>query len=386
MSANRTQPSPLINALHKLNEYPAIAICKETPVPMPTSRFVTNHLLATHIVRSTEGFEFIPDESAYQTYAILRSANEAWRHDKLPALGVCAVSKSPDPLREATGIQARTVDQFLSDLQSAHRMVPALGESPAYIIRHFNGPSDKRDDVVLPAHANLVVYQPQGINPNQLTALFESVASVRGKIILCGDRRELANYHPELTDAVERSLDRAIPRSLRKDLPQHESIADDRKPHTKFEKSPSVSIAPDPDSHTRSPRNNQPSLSDTAPARSYLIYHARSEKPAEFPNGYVLVAKVQADSVQRALADSQHVGAPWTENPGVVAFTHEPRSTQPGDIICHNGSPQRLGARDFEAVISKELSPNRSQKPEPAPDIPEPDAPQLDRPHRKFKP
>lgn len=308
MPANRTQTSPLINALHKLNEYPAIAICKESPVPMPTSRFVTNHLLATHIVRSTEGFEFIPDESSYQTYAILRSANEAWRHDKLPALAVSAVSKSPVPLREATGIQARTVDQFLTDLQSAHRMVPALGASPAYIIRHYHSPSDKRDDVILPAHANLVVYQPQAINPQQLTALFESVASVHGKIILCDDRRELANYHPELTDAVERSLNRAIPRSLRKDLAQHESLADDRKLNTTLEKPASVSIAPDPNSNSISPRYDQPSLSDTAPARSYLIYHARSEKPAEFPNGYVLVAKVQADNIHRALSHSQHLG------------------------------------------------------------------------------
>jgi hypothetical protein len=377
MTANRTQPSPLMNALHKLNEYPALAICKETPVPMPTSRFVTNHMLATHIVRSTEGCEFIPDESAYQTYAILRSANEAWRHDKLPALAVCAFSKSPDPLREATGIQARTVDQFLGDLQSAHRMVPALGESPAYIIRHYNGPGDNRDDVVLPAHANLVVYQPQGINPNQLAALFEYVASVQGKIILCDDRRELASYHPELTDAVERSLDRAIPRSLRKDLAPHESLVE--KPGT-------VSIAPGPDSNSISPRSDQPSFSDTAPARSYLIYHARSEKPAEFPNGYVLVAKVQADNIHRALSHSQNLGGPWTENPGVVAFTRKPRSTQPGDIICHNGTPKRVGATDFEAVTCMEPSRNRSQKPEPAPDCPEPDAPQPDRPRRTFKP
>jgi hypothetical protein len=349
MSANRTQPSPLINALHKLNEYPAIAICKETPVPMPTSRFVTNHLLATHVVRSTEGFEFIPDESTYQTHAILRSANEAWRHDKLPALAVCAFSKSPDPLREATGIPARTVDQFLRDLQSAHRMIPALGAGPAYIIRHFHSPSDKRDEVILPAHANLVVCEPRGINPNQLTALFEYVASVRGKIILCDDRRELATYHPELTDAVEMSLNRAIPSSLRKDL-------------------------------------DQPSPSDTAPGRSYLIYHARTEKPAEFPNGYVLVAKVLADNIDRALSRSQNLGAPWSENPDVVAFTHEPRSTRPGDIICHNGKPLRVGAKDFEPVTCLEPSPNRSQNLEPVPHIPEPDAPQPDRPRRTFKP
>ena len=385
MPANSTNSSRLIRALHKLDQTSAIGVSDDTTIPVPTTRFVMNHCLATHIARSKESFAFVPDLGPYQTSAILRSANEAWKHEKLPSLAVCAFSKSPVPFQKETGIQADTADQFLSDLKFAHRMVPTLGASPAYIIRHNHAPNDKYDDVILPAHANLIVYEPHALSPDQLATLFEHVANVRGKIILCGDQSELANFHPELTDAVENSISKAVPAKLRHLC--EPSSSHDEKPSAE-PRNPIASA-----NGSRPIRDFEPKNEDAvhhenpSPSRkSYLVYHAKTDGAADFPNGYVLVAKVQTDDIFRALSNSHYSASTWTENPGVVAFTHNARSTRPGDIICEHGEVKRLSVEDIAKINLMDSPRDRLQKEKFSSDNPAPETPEPDRPRRKFKP
>jgi hypothetical protein len=123
------------------------------------------------------------------------------------------------------------------------------------------------------------------------------------------------------------------------------------------------------------------------PSRSpYLIYHAKTDAPADFPSGYVLVAKIQTDDIYRALADSQYSAARWTENPGVVAFAHNPRSTRPGDIISHNGELKCLGADDIAKINLMDSHLDLSQKEKFTSDHSAPETSEPDRPRRKFKP
>jgi hypothetical protein len=344
---------------------------------MPTSRFVVNHLLATYAARSKEGFVFVPDESLYQTYAIFRSANTAWQHDKLPVLAVCAFSKSPIPFQRETGIQADTADQFLSDLTLAHRIVPKLGASPAYIVRHNHGSNDQYDDIILPAHANLVVYQPHALSPTQLTRIFDHVANVRGKVILCDDRSAFANSYPELNEAVDRSLSKSIPPELRRNFDLPKPHGDDQNLHIDSEKPYTIpnQLELIPQSEAAPTVHN--SHLDRPPAQSlYVIHHAKSENPAGFPNDYDLAAIIKADNIQCAVALSQHYGFPWPDNPGVVSFIDKPRSTQPGDVIVHDGIAQRFDGNGFqriEPVISPQPLPTHD--PAPSLDAPTPQVP-----------
>jgi hypothetical protein len=224
MNSNPKQPSELIQALQKLTSISARPVGDDTAVPLPQSHFISDHCLAKHIARTKESFAFVPDLDPWRTNGIFRSANEAWQHDKLPARAVCAYSKSPGPFQRETGIQADTADQFLSDLKLAHCMVPTLGASLAYIIRHHH---NKYDEQILPAHTNLVVYQPHGLSSTQLIKLFLHVADVKGKIILCDNRSDLAVSHPYLSEPVETSIEKAVPRNFRTSLeppPRHEQI------------------------------------------------------------------------------------------------------------------------------------------------------------------
>jgi hypothetical protein len=384
MATNSTQPSELVQALNKLNETPAIPIRDDTAVPMPTPRFVVNHRLADHIARSKESFAFVPQLDPTQTYSIFQSAKEAWQHDKLPVLAVCGYSKSPFPFQKATGIQADTADQFLSDLNLAHRMVPTLGASPAYIIRHYHSPNDKYDDVILPAHANLIVYEAHALSHIQLATLFEHVANVGGKIILCGDHSEFANFHPELSEAAERSIAQAVPSEWRHLVEPSSPAAE--------ELGNSLNLLP---SENTSPQvgNSEPKhpeqlpLFDLPPSRTpYLIYHSRPGNTAEFPLGFDVVAKVYAENIQSAIASAQNLDAPKTDNPGVVTFTHKPRPTQPGDVICHNDVVKRLEVADFETLKRAERPQNRPEQPKQAPDDLEPEPVEPKRPRPKIKP
>jgi hypothetical protein len=382
-----TKPSPLSEAFHRLNETPAISICEDTAVPAPDTKFVVDRCLATYAARAKEGFAFIPDESIWQTYSMLRSANAAWEHDKLPVLAVCALSKSPAPMQRETGIQADTVDQFLSDLTLAHRIVPKLGDSPAYIVRHYPRPHEIHDEVILPAHTNLIVYQPHALSDTQLTKLFEHVASVHGKVILCDDREAFANSHPELTPAVERSLSKAIPRSLRKNIEPPERTPTEVKAQINMdEPAPSLN-QPGLNGDSHAPGNQQPLHFGPRPAETpYLIYHAKTTNPAEFPSGYRLVAKVTAKSLPCALANSQDFGAPWTENPGVVTFTDKkPRSTRPGDVIVQDGIAQRFDGNGFKQIeIATKPQPRPSHDRAPSIDAPSLEAPAPKPPRMKI--
>ena len=129
MSAHSTKQSPLLEAFEKLQQTSAIGICNDTPVPKFGSHIIVDHCFADYIARTKDAFAFVPDENMYRTYAVLRSANDAWQHDKLPVLAVCAFSKSPHPFQTETGIQTKTADQFLTDLQFAHYIPPKLAQS-----------------------------------------------------------------------------------------------------------------------------------------------------------------------------------------------------------------------------------------------------------------
>lgn len=382
MSTTPTKPTELIQALDELCRTPATPVRADTAIPPTRSQFVVDNCLATHIARSKESFAFVPGHDAWRTYGILRSAKEAWQHDKLPVLAVCAFSKSPLPFQRETGIQADTADQFLSDLKFAHRMTPTLGADPAYIIRHYHSPNDKYDNVVLPANANLIVYEPHALSPTQLSTLFEHVANVRGKIILCDDRSDLAYFHPELNKAIEISISKAVPARLRHLV--EPSKAHEEKPGTDHGNPVTAENTSEPIHDVTQSHSKEISTGEQVRTLgSYLIYHANSERPTDAPSDYVLVAKVETDDIYRSLANSRS-DASWTENPGVVAFTHNPRATRPGDLICHNGEMKQLNAEDVAKINPMQPPIDHTQKERPAHDNTETSEP--DRPRRKLKP
>jgi hypothetical protein len=390
MRSTSTFASGLPEALKKLNETSAIAVRDTTRIPAPTSHFVVDHCLATHIARSKDSFTFVPDLGSYHSYSIFRSANEAWKHDQLPVLAVCAFSKSPTPFRKETGIQAVMVDQFLSDLKFAHRSVSMPNASPAFIIRHYPSPNEKFDDVILPAHANLIVYEAHGLAPHQLATLFDHVASIRGKIILCGNRSELADYHPVLTKAVERSMSQAVPHELRKALELPDPAQETLPTNHQNPVAPGNSSQGVPD--RGSTHLEQLSPGDPSSARSpYFVWHAKTTNPAGFSkDDYDLVAIVDTDSIHSALARTRHFGAPSTENSELLTFSEnnrEYRSTQPGDVIVHRGIAQLFDGNGFKFIepeIDKQPLPSHDWAPSLEPARLETPAPEPPRPKIGF--
>lgn len=370
--------SPLIEALQKLNAKPAIAVCKDTEVAMPTPRFFEDLLLTTHIARSTEGFAFLPYDNMYRVSSLLQGANEAWRQDKLPVVAVCAFPQSHIPFQRQTGIQADFVDEFLKDLSVSQRIVASSGESSAYVIRHQQNTVHRYDETILPAHANLVIHKPRAMAPEQLTALFQYVASVQGKVILCDDRHALANAHPELKDFIDGSLSQALTREFMTAFDPKELSADARK-------LPSLSSLARSIPNGKSLHGDVASSADPTPTNNYLVYHSRTGDPGKFPDDYMLVAKVDAIDAYCAFLDTVHFGRPWTENPGVASLTDKPRSTQPGDIICHNDIIRRVGSPTFASIERIEQAAALSQQLNH--DLPnlESEEPEPDKTHLKMK-
>ena len=241
--------------------------------------------------------------------------------------------------------------------------------------------------MILPSRANLVIYQPHAIAPKQLTTLFEHVAAVQGKVILCDNREPFAISYPELTDAVTRSLSRAIPQELSKALSPAPATKKHKEEHV-TENSHTTA-----DQITRDGRPYVPSADALSHfhlpngRRPYLLYHAVVDKPGDFPDGYKLIAKIQADSVDRALADSPKFGSPSPENQSVVVFRDADRSTQPGDVIVHAGIAHLLGPADFRSLkpqVRPSLEP--SITPTPANDVLEHETPEPAKPCHKIKP
>lgn len=192
------------------------------------------------------------------------------------------------------------------------------------ISRQLLRPSNSRPLAVLPAaessrpdagewhgrrRANLIVYQPHAIAPKELATLFEHVASVQGKVILCDNREALAISYPELSDAVARSLSRAIPHELSKALSPSPSTEKHEERDVR-EHTLTLPDRPTPKDKPYVPSTDALSQFDLPrEGRSYLLYHTATDKPSDFPDGYRLVAKIRADNIYRALADSQHFGS-----------------------------------------------------------------------------
>lgn len=331
---------PSIEQRSTINQHPNI--------PMPATRLVSDHLCAIHVLTSTDPVTFFPDTDIYSTHAVLKVAGDAWRQDKSSVLAVCAFSQSPAPLQKATGIQADTADQFLSDMKFAHRFVP-LGGKPCYVIRHHHGTDRQADELILPAEAKVVVYQPHALDPRQLSRLTEYAQSVRGQVILCDDPALLTQSHPSLSDVVSKSLAKCDVGRLTKHLERND--ANPRPIPPRFEDSDAF-------------RSQLPPPNAFATPRKYVIYHAKTEKPASFPGSFSPVAIVHADSIESALHRSQHFGAPWPDNPGVITFKTKLRSTQPGDVVVDNGVPMFYDGNTLtklEATHAPKLAASRPQ-------------------------
>jgi hypothetical protein len=381
---DRGQPD-LAEAARPLFESPAPAVRDPNSVPIPTTRFLADHALCKHITQSEKGLVFLPDKDDFNTHAILIAARDAWKQEKLPVLAVCAFSRSPQPFAKATGIQCDTADQFLSDLQFARRIPKTPGEQPSYLIRHVHSPSDVYDDVILPAHANLVVYQPHALSPKQLSTLFEHVANVRGKVILCGDPEQFTELHPQLADHVQESLAKWVSPTLTRD-PNRSAV--DHSPASSIVRPGGPSLGGD---RRRPPPGVSPAGDFFDGPGSYLVYHSRGKNLTQFPNHFKLVAKVEAKSMEQALARTQHSRSPWPDNRGVTAFMNKPRSTQAGDVIVSAGQPHKFDGVRFEPIEAKleprTPRPQQSPAPEPSPAPPDlGDESTKPKPTRKLKP
>lgn len=149
-----------------------------------------------------------------------------------------------------------------------------------------------------------------------------------------------------------------------------------------------VSLIP-PDERFPLPEHLRPDTPERDPlakVKPYLLFHAKSDKPQSFPGDYLLVAKIEAESIDHALFLSKHSDTSWTTYPGVTAFTKSPRSTQVGDVIIDHDVPKQHVAEGWQPVGTA-IVPRADVR---RVDIPSPTASQYTRSHEapgeKFRP
>lgn len=74
----------------------------------------------------------------------------------------------------------------------------------------------------------------------------------------------------------------------------------------------------------------------------YQVYHAVQPnfgfgEKLSFPKDFVLVAKVEAESLEEVFRLTNHIDHDWRQNPGVMPSNVARRSTSVGDVVVEVG-------------------------------------------------
>lgn len=327
MSTSRNRLSQLDEAIQSLIKRASAGKVDPSDIAHLPLEIIGTRLTA-YLSHYPSDIKFLPAFNVYESYATLKSANSTWQSNGRNALAVCALPSSTAPLERATGIKSVLVDHLLNDLQYAHRFVPPSSGKPMYVQRSI--PSyGLPDRVVVPSEVNLIIVQPHALSNTQLNTLYDHALSVRGSTIFCDHPDHVQQSYPELFSALKYTYQSTMSAKLVHDpLPPYE--------------------------HANKQRSSQSHESDlTASDLSklnlryaqgiYFVCHWEDDQ-------FRLVAKLRADSVHNALSRTQHFGSPWPENPDVTCYIHEPRSTDVGDVIVHQGLAQRFEGNSFTPV------------------------------------
>jgi hypothetical protein len=170
-----SKPSDFLAAIKRLSAQPAKVLREDTHLRLPITMKIGDAYRCDYLARNATSFQYLRDEDTFKTRLILRTVNEAWKHDKFPALAICASEDSANALQKSAGIESVTAERFFSDLELARSVTQTFSGKKNYVIGHDHNPEGRFDKIVLPAFANVVVYEADKFAPHQLTSLCDHV-------------------------------------------------------------------------------------------------------------------------------------------------------------------------------------------------------------------
>jgi hypothetical protein len=194
--------SILRDAIAKLALAPAKALRNDTCFQLPPTMRIADADLCTHLARNESSFLVLPDHSGFDSRLVLRTTNEAWKHDKLPTIAICPTVQVARQVQRTTGIESVCAEGFFDDLERTRPVVQSFTGKKSYVIGHDHNPKGRFDQVVLPYLANVIVFDAEHFSSEQLTSLCEPISQVGGRLILCGDQNALDRAHPDLAEAI----------------------------------------------------------------------------------------------------------------------------------------------------------------------------------------
>ena len=206
-----SSPSALVAAVNRLSATPAKTIRDDTYFRLPVTMKIGDADLCTYLGRNEGGFLFLPNHDKFTTQLILSTTNEAWQHDKLPALAICPTEHSANAVQKSTGIESISAERFFADLDLARPVTQTFTGKSSYVIGHDHNPKGRFDDIVLPTFANVIVHEADKFSAAELTSICDHVAQVSGKVILCADWSAIDRAHPDIAPTISAALGRGLP-------------------------------------------------------------------------------------------------------------------------------------------------------------------------------
>lgn len=198
-----SKPSDFLAAIKRLSAQTAKALQKDTHLRLPITMKIGDAYRCADLARNAVSFQYLRDDDTFKTGLILRTVNQAWKHDKLPALAICASEDSAKALQKAADIESLTAERFFSDLERARPVTQTFSGKKNYVIGHDHNPEGRFDKIVLPTFANVIVYEADKFSPDQLTSLCDHVTEVRGRVILCADCQALDQAQPQIGEILD---------------------------------------------------------------------------------------------------------------------------------------------------------------------------------------
>jgi hypothetical protein len=203
-------PSELVAAIETLCEMPARALRDDTHFRLPVTMRIKDADFCTYLARNQSSFLFLPIEDTFATRLILRTTHQAWKLDKLPTIAVCTSKAIAKDLQASTRIESFSAEEFFSALEHARAVTQNFTGKKDYVIGHDRNPRGRLDEVILPAFANLIVYDAEHFAAEQIAALCEPISQVGGRLILCGDQHAVNTAYPGIAALLNRALDDAL--------------------------------------------------------------------------------------------------------------------------------------------------------------------------------
>src|SRR5262245_59681994 len=111
--------SQLVEAIAKLSKSPAKPLREDTYFRLPITMTIADADLCAYLARTQRSFLFLPDFDTFTTQLIIRTTNEGWKHDKLPALVICPTADIATDVEKTTGIESVSAENFFRDLDRA---------------------------------------------------------------------------------------------------------------------------------------------------------------------------------------------------------------------------------------------------------------------------